>query len=93
MTKVRSRLRLIEPLVPQPPSGTKLNAIDVDGIKATEILVPEARPDRHVLYFHGGGYAFGTEPLMRDFTWRLSAATGSTVLYFDYRLAPVPRCD
>jgi len=88
MAKVRSRLRLIEPLVPQPPSGTKSSAIDVDGIKAIEIQVPEARTDRHVLYFHGGGYAFGTEPLMRDFTWRLSAATGANVLYFDYRLAP-----
>ena len=46
------------------------------------------RTDRHVLYFRGGGYAFGTEPLLRDFTWRLGAATGATVLYFDYRLAP-----
>jgi acetyl esterase/lipase len=88
MAKVRSRLRLIEPVVPRPPSGTKSTAIDVDGIKAIEIVVPEARTDRHVLYFHGGGYAFGTEPLVRDFTWRLGAATGGTVLYFDYRLAP-----
>src|SRR5262249_42952089 len=54
MAKVRSRLRLIEPIVPQTPSGTKSSAIDVDGIKAIEILVPEARTDRHVLYFHGG---------------------------------------
>jgi acetyl esterase/lipase len=80
MAKVRSRLRLIEQIVPQPPSGTKSSTIDVDGIKAIEILVPEARTDRHVLYFHGGGYAFGTEPLARDFTWRLGAATGATVL-------------
>ena len=88
MAKARSRLRLIELIVPRPPSGTKSTAIDVDGIKAIEILVPEARTDRHVLYFHGGRYAFGTEPLVRDFTWRLGAATGATVLYFDYRLAP-----
>src|SRR5262249_41263836 len=88
MAKARSRLRLIELIVPRPPSGTKSTAIDVDGIKAIEIVVPEARTDRHVLYFHGGGYAFGTEPLVRDFTWRLGAATGATVLYFDYRLAP-----
>lgn len=88
MAKVRSRLRLIEPVVPRPPSGTKSTAIDVDGIKAIEIQVPEARTDRHVLYFRGGGYAFGTEPLVRDFTWRLGAATCATVLYFDYRLAP-----
>ena len=88
MAKVRSRLRLIEPVVPRPPSGTRSTAIDVDGIKAIEILVPEARTDRHVLYFHGGGYAFGTESLVRDFTWRLGIATGGIVLYFDYRLAP-----
>jgi acetyl esterase/lipase len=31
-------------------------------------LVSEARTDRHVLYFHGGGYAFGTESLVRYFT-------------------------
>jgi epsilon-lactone hydrolase len=88
MAKVRSRLRLIEPIVPRPPSGTKSTAVDVDGIKAIEILVPEARTDRQVLYFRGGGYAFGTEPLVRDFTWRLGVATSATVLYFDYRLAP-----
>ena len=88
MAKIRSRLRLIEPIVPRPPSGTRSTAIEVDGIKAIEILVPEARNDRHVLYFRGGGYAFGTEPLVRDFTWRLAAATGVPVLYFDYRLAP-----
>ena len=88
MAKVRSRLRLIEPVVPRPPSGTRSTAIDVDGIKAIEILVPEARTDRHVLYFHGGGYAFATESLVRDFTWRLGIATGGIVLYFDYRLAP-----
>jgi len=88
MANVRSRLRLIEPVVPQPPSGTKSSTINVDGIKAIEIQAPKARTDRHVLYFHGGGYAFGTEPLMRDFTWRLSAATSANVLYFDYRLAP-----
>ncbi len=62
--------------------------IDVDGVHAVEILTPQARPDRCVLYFHGGGYAFGSEPLVRDFSWRLGAATGARVLYFDYRLAP-----
>jgi monoterpene epsilon-lactone hydrolase len=71
-----------------PKPGTKSIAIDVDGIRAIEITVPEAQTDRHVLYFRGGGYAFGTEPLVRDFTWRLGVATSATVLYFDYRLAP-----
>src|SRR5262249_27051084 len=37
MAKARSRLRLIELIVPRPPSETKSTAIDVDGIKAIEI--------------------------------------------------------
>ena len=74
--------------ISRPPVGTKTTAIDVDGINAVETLVHQARTDRCVLYFHGGGYAFGNERLVRDFTWRLGAATGASVLYFDYRLAP-----
>ena len=88
MARIRRRLQLIEPVVPRPPSGTKTTVIEIDGIKAVETLVRQARSDRYVLYFHGGGYAFGTEPLARDFTWRLGAATRASVLYFDYRLAP-----
>jgi acetyl esterase/lipase len=44
-----------------------------------------------VLYFHGGAYAVGTAALFRDFTWRIGAAAGACVLYFDYRLAPEHR--
>jgi epsilon-lactone hydrolase len=88
MEKMRRRLSLIEPVVPRPPAGTKTTVIDVAGITAVETLVRQAHTDRCVLYFHGGGYTFGAEPLVRDFTWRLGAATGASVLYFDYRLAP-----
>ena len=82
--KVRRRLKLLEPVVPRSPSGTKTTIIDIDGINAVETVVRHARTDCCVLYFHGGGYAFGTEPLVRDFTWRLGAAAGAGVLYFDY---------
>jgi epsilon-lactone hydrolase len=86
--KTRRRLKLLEPVVPRAPSGTKTTTIDIEGINAVETVVRHARTDCCILYFHGGGYAFGTEPLVRDFTWRLGAATGAGVLYFDYRLAP-----
>jgi epsilon-lactone hydrolase len=88
MADIRRRLSLIEPIVPRPPAGTKTTTMDIEGIYAVERLVRQARTDRCVLYFHGGGYAFGSEPLVRDFTWRLGAATRASVLYFDYRLAP-----
>lgn len=86
--RVRNTLRLVEFIVPRPPAGTKTTTFDANGINAVEILVRQARTDRHILYFHGGGYAYGTAPLVRDFTWRLGAVAGAGVLYFDYRLAP-----
>jgi epsilon-lactone hydrolase len=88
IASMRRRLALIEPIVPRPPAGTKTTTIDIEGINAVETLVRQARTDRCVLYFHGGGYSFGSAPLVRDFTWRLGVATGASVLYFDYRLAP-----
>jgi epsilon-lactone hydrolase len=85
---LRRRLKFLEPVVPRVPAGTKTTKIDVHGINAVETVVRNARTDCCILYFHGGGYAFGSEPLVRDFTWRLGAAAGVSVLYFDYRLAP-----
>ena len=63
------------------PLGTKTTIIDIDGINAVETVVWHARTDAAgVLDFDGGGYAFGTEP-WRDFTWRLGAAAGASVLH------------
>jgi acetyl esterase/lipase len=86
--KVRKRLRRIEPFVPGPPKGTKTSALQANGIPAVRIDVPQARRDRCILFFHGGGYAFGSAPLYRDFMWRVGIAARASVLYFDYRLAP-----
>src|SRR5262249_52780485 len=88
MPKLRRRLRLIEPFVPGPPAGTRTTALDAGGVQALRTTVRQARNDRCVLYFHGGGYGFGTAPLARDFIWRIGVAARAPVLYFDYRLAP-----
>jgi epsilon-lactone hydrolase len=85
---VRRRLKRIERIVPRPPKDTQTTAIDAGGVDAVRIAVREARSDRCVLYFHGGGYAFGTAKLCRDFTWRIGAAACACVIYLDYRLAP-----
>jgi epsilon-lactone hydrolase len=85
---IRKRLRRIEPFVPAPPKGTQTHAFEANGVAAVRIDVPQARRDRCVLFFHGGGYAFGSAPLYRDFMWRIGAAARISVLYFDYRLAP-----
>src|SRR5499426_3358739 len=85
---VRRRLKRIERMVPRPPKETRTTAVDAGGVDAVRIAVRQARSDRCVLYFHGGGYAFGTAKLSRDFTWRIGAAACAGVLYVDYRLAP-----
>jgi len=85
---VRHRLRRLEPFVPGPPAGTRIETINADGINAVWTAVPQAREDVCILHFHGGGYAIGSAPLYRDFTWRIGAAARARVLYFDYRLAP-----
>jgi epsilon-lactone hydrolase len=85
---VRRRLRLTERMVPRPPAGTRTTPIDAGGVAAVEIEVPQARGNRCVMYFHGGGYMVGSAPLFRDFTWRIARAARARVLFFDYRLAP-----
>jgi epsilon-lactone hydrolase len=85
---VRRRLKRLERIVPRPPKDTQTAAVDAGGVNAVRVAVRQARGDRCVLYFHGGGYAFGTAALCRDFTWRIGAAAHACVLYFDYRLAP-----
>ena len=88
VAKARRRLKLIEPFVPRSPAGTQTAALDAGGVNAVRVAVRQARSDRYVLYFHGGGYAFGSAALFRDFTWRIGVAARACVLYFDYRLAP-----
>ncbi|HEY7298582.1 MAG TPA: alpha/beta hydrolase [Xanthobacteraceae bacterium] len=89
--EVRRRLKRLERIVPGPPAGTETSMVDAGGIPAVRIKVSQAREDRCVLYFHGGGYVIGSPPLFRDFTWRIGRAARACVLFFDYRLAPEHR--
>lgn len=43
---------------------------------------------RVMLYFHGGGYFFGSPRSHRSLTWRLSRACRAKVLALDYRQPP-----
>ena len=85
---LRRRLQFLEPLVPGPPRRTLTEVVDADEVRAVWIRAPQTRNDACILHFHGGGYMVGSEPLYRDFTWRIGTAACASVLYFDYRLAP-----
>lgn len=84
----RAGIRAAQKWVPAPPSGTEVCKVDAGGVAGDLIATPASRPDRHVLYLHGGGYVSGSPALYRNFTWRIAAAARARVLALDYRLAP-----
>jgi epsilon-lactone hydrolase len=85
---VRRRMTRFVHLIPSPPRGTEVIAVDVGGVKAERITTPRSLHNRYVLHLHGGAYLFGFPALFRDFTWRIADAAKAQVLCIDYRLAP-----
>src|SRR5215475_551290 len=85
---VRRHLALVGRLVPRPPRGTVTTQVVAGGVKADLIATRASRPDRTILYLHGGSYVCGWPALYRDLTWRLATACRARVLCIDYRLAP-----
>jgi len=66
----------------------KLEQVNLDGVPAEWQIVPNAKEDKVLLYFHGGGMVIGSPRASRYFTVALGQATKMRVLSVDYRLAP-----
>src|SRR3989344_9073341 len=59
------------------------------GTMAAELLsTPQADPRRLVIYYHAGGFVFGSLTSHRALCSSLAQFTGAQVLNVDYRLAP-----
>ncbi len=78
----------MERKTPYPPRGTKTMRVDAGGVPADWVVRAASRPERVVLYLHGGGYSLGSPKAYRHFTWRLADAVEARVLIIGYRLAP-----
>lgn len=52
----------------------------------------DTEPGRTILYFHGGGYFFGSPRLMRPISSRLAMLARAPAFSLDYRLAPENKC-
>jgi acetyl esterase/lipase len=70
------------------PRGVRFERDDFGAFTGEWVRAGSTDESRVFLYFHGGGYFFGSAALYRRLTWRLSAATHRPVLAIDYRLAP-----
>lgn len=84
----RRRFLAMEALIPHPPRDTQTITINVGGVSANRVITPASRPNRHVLYLHGGAYRLGAPSTYRHFTWRVASAAQARALVIDYRLAP-----
>jgi acetyl esterase/lipase len=58
------------------------------GVPCEECAPRAARPERTILYLHGGGYVIGSIAGYRDLASRLAVAANARVVSVDYRLAP-----
>jgi monoterpene epsilon-lactone hydrolase len=61
------------------------------GVSCEECVPRAARPERTLLYLHGGGYVIGSVAGYRDLASRLAVAANARVVAVEYRLAPEHR--
>jgi len=72
------------------PRPRKVHYVDtfVGGIPAIVATPTEVRPDRHILYIHGGAYVVGSPKSHIAMCARLAKRAAATITVIDYRLAP-----
>lgn len=83
MRKMMSRL----PAYPKPDDIT-WEKVDVAGTSAIWVSPDNGKPDRVIVYLHGGGYSTGRAAEYLALASHLARATRARVLAVDYRLAP-----
>jgi epsilon-lactone hydrolase len=76
------------PLVPRPPSGTNITVVQAGELRIHRTATAASRPERNVLYLHGGGYVTGGPAFYRHFAWRIANTVKARIWTLEYRLAP-----
>jgi acetyl esterase/lipase len=74
-------------MLPLPP-GVAFEAVQDGEVRGVWSETPDARRDRVVLYFHGGGYFAGSARSWRLMSGELGRLTRARGFAVDYRLAP-----
>jgi monoterpene epsilon-lactone hydrolase len=70
------------------PADASIEHVEAEGVPSLAVAAPGASPSRVALWLHSGGYCIGSAAATAELAYRVSRATGSTVLLPDYRLAP-----
>ena len=70
------------------PKNTRVQNLSAGGVPSEWVFVDGVNQKNVVIYFHGGGYNWGSCNTHRELAARLSLASDARVLLVDYRLAP-----
>lgn len=70
------------------PTDVRRSPLVSGGVPSEWVEVPESRPERVLLYLHGGGFAIRLPNLYARFAARVNRVLGTRALLVDYRLAP-----
>ncbi|WP_035728615.1 alpha/beta hydrolase [Bradyrhizobium murdochi] len=84
----RQNMRAMERFVPHPPARSTTVEIEAGRVRFHRVTTPASRPERNVLYLHGGAYVSGAPIYYRHFLWRIADALQARVWALEYRLAP-----
>jgi acetyl esterase/lipase len=91
--ELQAARKQMDDMAPTIPSDVKVEACDAGGVPGIWFEASEANPGRVVLYFHGGGYNYGSPRNTGAVIERISRAAQARCLGLDYRLcwqAPFP---
>ncbi len=72
----------------KPIKGAKFEEVNINGVRAEWVKMPNSDEDSVLIYLHGGGYVLGTTEMYHDMAARLASGGEVKVLSVDYRLAP-----
>lgn len=88
LLSLRQRCEAIDARLAPTVPGMVRETVQCGGVSAEWISVPESRPDRTLLYLHGGSFAFRFPHTHAALAARMCRLLGARVLLPDYRLAP-----
>src|SRR5438034_2409992 len=84
----RRKMHAMEGLVPRPPARSRTVEVAAGRLTFQRVTTPISRPERNMLYLHGGAYISGAAVYYRHFLWRIADAAEACVWALEYRLAP-----
>ena len=85
---IRKFVARIETRLAKPWPGQVLRSTEIGGVPCDYLELPGNKPDRVLLYLHGGGFVFHAPKLYHSFLGRLCSVTRTNAWLPDYRLAP-----